>query len=292
MFDFLGRLKKGARFTSAVLTGDFDESPVEQQFAAWFNEEPARSIQRDLFVRMTTGVGGPRPVVAERLIDSIMKVWRGGGAKFGDLLARQLDVLVVFRPPATAEQMEAQRVAIQGLNEVKARLRRLDEPSEQPPAQGSPVAVLNESIARLGSGIVGNLTHRCSTIMNATDALLLAECAFSEALLEPPFNDAAFEYSQAHAPQVQEILFELAEDAELATALSYLYAAKTMLLVFTSGNPFSEDAASRLGERATELGINIPSPVDICGTTDASLCIQAIANFARSYHDRASGGSE
>jgi hypothetical protein len=172
---------------SAVLTGDFDESPVEQPFAVWFREDPARSIQRDLFVRITTGVGGPQAFVAERLIDSIMKVWRGrGGAKFGDLLACQLDELIVFKPPTTAEQAEAQRVAMQSVNDLKVRLRRLDEPSGQPSAQDSSVAVLNDAIAKLGSGIVANLTKKFSNTTNVTDALFLSECVLSEALCEPP----------------------------------------------------------------------------------------------------------
>jgi hypothetical protein len=122
----LGRIRSGSRFISSVLTGDFDESPVGRQFAAWFTERPERSIQRDL-VKLTIGVGGPKGIVAERVIDSVMKVWRGGGAQFGDLLANQLDQIVVFSPPTTDEQAASQRVAKDTLNELKARLRALDE---------------------------------------------------------------------------------------------------------------------------------------------------------------------
>jgi len=121
-----GRIRSGSRFISSVLTGDFDESPVGRQFAAWFTEHPERSIQRDLFVKLTIGVGGPKGIVAERVIDSMMKVSGGGGAQFGDLLANQLDQIVVFSPPSTDEQAASQRVAKDTLNELKARLRALD----------------------------------------------------------------------------------------------------------------------------------------------------------------------
>ena len=77
-------------------------------------------------MKLTIGVGGPKGVVAERVIDSVMKVWRGGGAQFGDLLANQLDQIVVFSPPTTDEQAASQRVAQDTLNELKARLRALD----------------------------------------------------------------------------------------------------------------------------------------------------------------------
>lgn len=127
MFEFIGRVQRGSRFISSMLTGDFDESPTERQFATWFMERPARSSQRDLFVEVTTGLGGPRGIVAERLIDAITRVWRGEGAQFGDLLAQQLDSLIVFSPPTTAEQKEAQRIALKSMDELKARLRALDE---------------------------------------------------------------------------------------------------------------------------------------------------------------------
>jgi len=120
---------------TSLLTGDFDESPVEQQFTSWFRENPARCVQRDLFVKLSTGVGGPREIVAERLLGSIMQVWKGAGAKFGDVLARQLDELIVFKPPATADQAEAQRAALKSLDELKARLRVLDEAPNEEPSQ-------------------------------------------------------------------------------------------------------------------------------------------------------------
>jgi hypothetical protein len=60
------------------------------------------------------------------MIDSVTKVWGGGGAQFGDLLANQVDQLVVFNPPTTDEQAAYQRVAKDTLNELKARLRALD----------------------------------------------------------------------------------------------------------------------------------------------------------------------
>jgi len=117
-------------------------------------------------------------------------------------------------------------------------------------------------------------------VTDATDGLLLAECVLSEALLEPPFNDIAPEYFQAHTQQVEQGACEIADDPELAAALSYIYAAKTLSLVITTGSVLSEEAM-RLGERASELGISIPSPYDVRGTSDGALCTQVVAEFAR-----------
>jgi hypothetical protein len=73
--------------------------------------------------------------------------------------------------------------------------------------------------------------------------------------------------------------------AEIPEALSYLYAAITLLLAIRTRDPFSELSA-QLGARATELSLNILSTYDICGSGDAIECIQEIAAFAMNFKRR------
>lgn len=98
------KLVMGSRVVASLLTGKFDQSPLGQQLAAWFNEHPARAEQRDSFVQLALGMGCPSGVVADRLMGCIMKVWRGGDARFGALLAEEVERLIVFDPPKTPDR--------------------------------------------------------------------------------------------------------------------------------------------------------------------------------------------
>jgi hypothetical protein len=124
---FVCRLRSGHRLGASLLSGQFGPSPTEQQFAAWFTEHPSRGEQRDLFVQLTRGLNCSSGAVADRLRHCIMETWRGQGARFGDLLARELDRLIVFDPPKGEEQVEQQRTACEMLVGLKVRLRALDK---------------------------------------------------------------------------------------------------------------------------------------------------------------------
>jgi len=113
----------GNRFVTSLLTGKLDQSRVGRLLAEWFNERPAWAEQRDRFVHFSLGIGWPRGIVADRLMGCIRKVWCGDGDRFGDLLAQEIERLVVFDPPNTPEQTRLQRIALEKFSEFKARLR-------------------------------------------------------------------------------------------------------------------------------------------------------------------------
>lgn len=151
-----------------------------------------------------------------------------------------------------------------------------------------PVRMLEEAIERLQIGITTNLILDYSTRLNLQppgDAVLLASCVLSHATAMSPVGESAQQYWKMHAEQVRKEAIGLVALAEVAEALSYLYAAITLLLAIRTRDPFSELSA-QLGARATELSLYIPSTYDICGSGDAVECIRAIAAFAVDYkHD-------
>lgn len=123
---FLRQLLTGRRLVNSLLSGEFDDSAIGQQFTTWFTDRPAREEQRQIFVQVTLGLHCPSGVVADRLMHCITKVWSGHGARFGDILAQEIERLITFDAPKSGEQAEQQRVAKQGLEYLKARLRALD----------------------------------------------------------------------------------------------------------------------------------------------------------------------
>ena len=123
---FFRQFWAGRKLANALLSGQFDDSPVAQQFALWFGERPAREEQRQTFVQLATALRCPSGIVAERLMHCITEVWRGQGAEFGDRLAQEIDRMFTFDPPKSAEQGEQQRVAKEGFADLQARLRALD----------------------------------------------------------------------------------------------------------------------------------------------------------------------
>jgi hypothetical protein len=127
----VGRMWKGDRFVNSLLTGEFDQSQLGRQCAAWFNERSTRSEQRSMFVQLTSGIGCPSGLVADRLMACIMKVWGGNGALFGETLVQELDRLVVF-DPTNATPVQLQQNASAKLEHYKARLRSLDSAQSIP----------------------------------------------------------------------------------------------------------------------------------------------------------------
>lgn len=149
----------------------------------------------------------------------------------------------------------------------------------------TPVTILEDAIERLQIGIATNLMLDYSTRLKLQppgDAVLLANCVLSYATAMNPVGESAQQYGKTHADLVRNEALGLVALAKVAEALSYLYAAITLLLAIRTRDPFSESSA-QLGARATELSLHIPNTYDICGSGDAVECIQAIATFAVNY---------
>ena len=126
MWRFPEQLRTGKRFQEALLTGAFDESPVDRVFADWFAARPERAEQRAIFVQLTTGLGCAKPIVADRLLTCIGKAMGGKGQQFGDLLAQELDRLIEAPRSTAPSQREGQRAALEAFVSIKTGLRSLD----------------------------------------------------------------------------------------------------------------------------------------------------------------------
>jgi hypothetical protein len=123
---YFRELWTGRKLANSMLSGEFDDSKIGQQFASWFSERAAREEQRQIFVQLTIGLHCPSGIVADRLMHCVMEIWGGREGRFGDMLVQEIDRIVVFDPPKSAQQAEQQRVAKQGLAELESRLRALD----------------------------------------------------------------------------------------------------------------------------------------------------------------------
>jgi hypothetical protein len=152
-----------------------------------------------------------------------------------------------------------------------------------------PVTTLVEAIERLQVALLSNLTVDYSLRFQPTEALDLANCVLSYAMLVEPQGTEARHYYQSHWQLVRDEAARLSTNPHVANALSYLYAALTIHLAIQTRNPFS-GAADQLGNRATELSIDIPNTYDICGTGDAIECVSAISTFAENYLREARSG--
>jgi hypothetical protein len=115
----------GRRMAHAMLTGRFDHSPVGQTFTLWFQNRPQREEQRAAFVEFALAVGMPPDRVANQVVGCVTKALRGKH-DLGELLAREVEKMIVFDPPKTAEQEIQQQVSKQDLEKFRARLRLLD----------------------------------------------------------------------------------------------------------------------------------------------------------------------
>jgi hypothetical protein len=156
------------------------------------------------------------------------------------------------------------------------------------PKKSDPVSSLTDTIERLQASIVTNLTVDYSATTTPADAVLLATCVVSYAMaVEPPTADDK-RFDTANRALVRAKSEQLAKNDTVNEALSYLYAALTILIAIKSRNPLSEAAVS-LGNRATELSMYIPNTYDICGSNDALVCIAAVHTYAQRYLDESLG---
>ena len=148
-----------------------------------------------------------------------------------------------------------------------------------------PVEMLEGAIERIQIGIATNLIANYNKRLKLhplSDTVLLADCVLSYAIAMNPDNESAQQYEKTHADLVRNEALGIVAIAEVAEALSYLYAAITLLLAIRTRDPLSESSA-QLGARATELSLYIPNTNDICGSGDAVECIKVIAAFAMNY---------
>lgn len=148
--------------------------------------------------------------------------------------------------------------------------------------------MLEEAIERLQIGIAMNLAMEYGSRLQPglpNEGILLANCVLSYATAMSPIGEPAQHFEKSHSDLVRRQALELEELAEPAQALSYLYAAITLLLAIRTRDPYSEQA-NQLGDRAAELSLAIPSTYDISGSGDAAKCIQAISAFAIDYKGR------
>ena len=153
------------------------------------------------------------------------------------------------------------------------------------------VTMLEEAIERLQIGIVMQLTLEYGSrirLVPPAEAVTLANCVLSYATAMDPIGEHALHYEKQHTELIRTHAHNLAASDDVAKALSYLYAAITLLLVIRTPSPFSELSA-RLGARASELSLYIPSTYDLCGSGDAVACIHAIAAFSADYRQRLTG---
>ncbi len=154
--------------------------------------------------------------------------------------------------------------------------------------EAEPARILEGAIERLQIGVAMNLAMEYGSRVGLeapNEAMLLANCVLSYAIVMPPVGERAQEFESSHAEMIRKEALGLEGLAEPAQALSYLYAAITLLLAVRMRDPYSEQAA-QLGDRATELGLDIPSTYDVCGSGDAAKCIQAINAFSIDYKKR------
>ncbi len=148
-----------------------------------------------------------------------------------------------------------------------------------------PVKILETAIERLQIGIAMNLAMEYGSRLRLdgpNEAMLLANCVLSYATVMSPIGEEAQNFAKSHSELVGTEALELEELAAPSRAFSYLYAAMTLLLAIRTKDPYSE-LASQLGDRATELALEIPSTYDICGSGDAVKCIRAINAFSVEY---------
>jgi hypothetical protein len=144
-----------------------------------------------------------------------------------------------------------------------------------------PKAAFADALDRLQVGILNDLMKHYSD-KEPQEALSLASCVLSYAILREPLNDADRHYELAHREDVREHALAVREISSASLALSYLYAGLILHIAMVVKAPFSE-AAAALTTRATDLEIYIPNGRDICGNSDAASIVRAIIRFTDEY---------
>ena len=144
------------------------------------------------------------------------------------------------------------------------------------------IEILEATIAQLRVGVFARLSQKYIPVFGKQNGELLSAAILNEALLEGPGNADGEIYRRQNASLIEDESLQVASDPDIATALSYLYAAQTMYLVYLTQEPLSKRAQD-LGEQAAYLSISVPNTYDICGSNDAKECILKMGELAAQF---------
>jgi hypothetical protein len=143
-----------------------------------------------------------------------------------------------------------------------------------------PVELLQASITLLRQRVFSELLKKYVSSHGKQHGEFLSDAVLNEVLLEPPRDYEAEKFLRNNSTLIIYESLQLKSDPHIASMLSYLYAAETLLLNFQTKEILSTRFMG-LGNKAAELSIRIPTTFDICGNDDAINCIQAIWKYAK-----------
>lgn len=144
------------------------------------------------------------------------------------------------------------------------------------------IELLEASIAQLRLGIFSRLSKKYFDDYGKQNGEFLSAAILNKILLEEPGNDEGKQYRENNNVLIEEELRKIPDDTIIADALSYLYAAQTLYLVYLTKEPFSK-RAQELGEQATRLSVYIPDTYDICGSDNVQKCVLEIMKYASKF---------
>lgn len=146
--------------------------------------------------------------------------------------------------------------------------------------------LLETSYTNLKFGIFARLVKNYRPHYGEQQANLLAVAVIHEALIVEPANADGQRFRANHQELILSEAALLGSDPEIAEAFSHFYAAASLLLVYKTGSPISDQGIA-LANRATELALYIPSTYDICGSGDFGACVHAISAYAAKFIESA-----
>ena len=146
------------------------------------------------------------------------------------------------------------------------------------------IELLEASITQLRVGLFSTLSKFYYPIYGKQDGEFLSSALLNNVLLEKPGNIDGENFCRNNVELIEEELKKLSFEKVIAEALSYLYAAQTLYLVFITKDPFSKQA-QKLGEKATKLSIYIPNTYDICGSDNVQECVFEIMKYSSKFID-------
>lgn len=149
------------------------------------------------------------------------------------------------------------------------------------------IDLLDKSIEKLRLGILAHLYSKYSKEIGENEAKFLAASVLNEIVVETPSNEEAEHYYKANLNKIYQEALKLSQNEILSEAISYLYAAQIMFLVYLTKLPISE-RSQQLTDRATELSLYIADMYYICGTDDVNQFITFIAEFANEFLQKSS----
>ncbi len=146
------------------------------------------------------------------------------------------------------------------------------------------IELLEASITQLRVGLFSRLSKNYYPIYGKQKGEFLSAALLNNVLLKKPGNKDGEHFYLNNVVLIEEELKKLSSDTVIAEALSYLYAAQTLYLVFITKDPFSK-GAQEFGEQATNLSIYIPNTYDICGSDNVQECVLEIMKYSSKFID-------